>query len=86
MQNIRIAYQLYSAREEAAKDLSGVLKTLRDQGYEGVEFAGFYGRSAEEVKALLKKKALGEQDRREIENLLDFKKRLRSHRSQLQKC
>ena len=40
----------------------------------------------EEVKDLLKKKALGEQDRREIENLLDFKKRLRSHRSQLQKC
>ena len=53
MQNVRIAYQLYSAREEAAKDLSGVLKTLRDQGYEGVEFAGFYGHSAEEVKALL---------------------------------
>lgn len=53
MQNVRIAYQLYSAREEAAKNLSGVLKTLRDQGYEGVEFAGFYGHSAEEVKALL---------------------------------
>ena len=34
----------------------------------------------EEVKALLKKKALGEQDRREIENLLDFKQRLRLHR------
>jgi len=34
----------------------------------------------EEVKALLKKKALGEQDRREIENLLDFKKQLRPHR------
>lgn len=40
----------------------------------------------EEVKALFKKKAVGEQDRREIENLLDFKKRLRLHRSQLQKC
>ena len=34
----------------------------------------------EEVKALLKKKALGEQDKREIENLLDFKQRLRLHR------
>ena len=43
MQNVRIAYQLYSAREEAAKDLSGVLKTLRDQGYDGLipmEFPG----------------------------------------------
>ena len=31
----------------------------------------------EETKALFKKKVAGEQDRREIENLLDFKKRFR---------
>lgn len=58
MHNFMIAYQLYSAREEAAKDLSGVLKTLRAQGYEGVEFAGFYNHSADEVKALLEEHGL----------------------------
>ena len=50
-----IAYQLYSAREEAAKDLDSVLSSLKALGYDGVEFAGFYGHSAEEIKAMLKK-------------------------------
>ncbi len=53
MNKMKIAYQLYSARDEAAADLAGVLKTLRAQGFEGVEFAGFYGHSAEEINALL---------------------------------
>ena len=53
MSKFKIAYQLYSAREEAQKDLSGVLRIIKSQGYEGVEFAGFYGHSAEEVKKML---------------------------------
>ena len=53
MTRAKIGYQLYSAREEAAKDLPLILRTLKAQGYEGVEFAGFYGHSAEEIKALL---------------------------------
>lgn len=53
MNKFKIAYQLYSAREEAKKDLSKVLGDLKSQGYEGVEFAGFYGHSAEEVKEML---------------------------------
>lgn len=48
-----VAYQVYSAREEAQKDLLGVLKSLKEMGYDGVEFAGFYGHTAEEVKAML---------------------------------
>ncbi|MHC1785967.1 MAG: sugar phosphate isomerase/epimerase family protein [Christensenellales bacterium] len=54
----KIAYQLYSARDEASKDLRSILKTLRQQGYEGVEFAGFYGHSAVEIKALLEETGL----------------------------
>jgi sugar phosphate isomerase/epimerase len=50
---VRIAYQVYSARDEAAQDLEKVLKELKALGYEGVEFAGFYGKSAQEVKGLL---------------------------------
>lgn len=53
-----VAYQIYSAREEAQKDLDAVLKSLKEMGYDGVEFAGFYGLSAQETKALLEKHGL----------------------------
>ena len=48
-----IGYQVYSARDDAAKDLLGTLKTIKSLGYDGVEFAGFYGHEAKEVKAML---------------------------------
>ena len=53
MEKRPVAYQIYSAREEAQKDLDAVLGELKAMGYDGVEFAGFYGHSAEEVKAML---------------------------------
>ncbi len=53
MKQLPVGYQLYSAREEAQKDLKGVCRALKAMGYDGVEFAGFYGRSAEEIKAIL---------------------------------
>lgn len=53
-----IAYQLYSAREEAAENLENVLAALQNIGYNGVEFAGFYGRGADEINALLEKYGL----------------------------
>ena len=53
MEHRPIAYQVYSARKEAEKDLLSVLKQLKAMGYDGVEFAGFYGHAAEEVKAML---------------------------------
>lgn len=53
MEHRPIAYQVYSAREEAERDLAGVLKALSSMGYDGVEFAGFYGHSAQEVRAML---------------------------------
>ncbi len=53
-----VAYQLYSAREDAEKDLQGVLKSLKDMDYDGVEFAGFYGYSAQEIKSLLEQYGL----------------------------
>lgn len=55
METRPIAYQLYSARDEAAQDLDAVLTQLSALGYNGVEFAGFYGHSAETVCALLQK-------------------------------
>ena len=48
-----IALQIYSVREDAQADFAGVLKKVKDMGYDGVEFAGLYGYSAKQVKALL---------------------------------
>ncbi len=53
MSKPNIAYQLYSARQEAAKDLRAVLTTVQQQGDDGVEFAGFYGHSVEDIKQML---------------------------------
>ena len=53
MSKALIGYQLYSAREECVKDLEAVLRQLKSMGYDGVEFAGFYGHTAQELKAML---------------------------------
>lgn len=53
MEKRPIAYQVYSAREAAEKDLRAVFAELARLGYDGVEFAGFYGNSAEEIRAML---------------------------------
>lgn len=58
MKKALIGYQVYSAREEASKDLLGTLKQLKALGYDGVEFAGFYGHTAEEVKTMLDESGL----------------------------
>ena len=58
MKKAYIGYKVYSAREVAEKDLLGVLKQLAEMGYDGVEFAGFYGHSAEEIKAMLEETGL----------------------------
>jgi sugar phosphate isomerase/epimerase len=48
-----IALQLYSIREDCARDLPGTLAAVAKMGYEGVEFAGYYERSAKELRKLL---------------------------------
>lgn len=50
---IPIGLQLYSVRKDCEKDLPGVLKAVAQMGYKGVEFAGYYGRSAQELRKLL---------------------------------
>ncbi len=53
MAKIPIALQLYSVRKECEKDLPAVLAAVAKMGYEGVEFAGYYDRSAQELRGLL---------------------------------
>ena len=53
MTKIPIGLQLYSVREEAAKDLPGVLAAVAKMGYAGVEFAGYYGHTPESIRQML---------------------------------
>ena len=48
-----IGLQLYSVRKQCVKDLPAVLDAVAKMGYSGVEFAGYYDRSAEELKTML---------------------------------
>lgn len=48
-----VAIQVYSVRDDAAADMMGTLKKIADMGYDGVEFAGFYGYGAKEIRAKL---------------------------------
>jgi sugar phosphate isomerase/epimerase len=50
---IPLGVQLYSVREECKNDLPGTLKSVSKIGFKGVEFAGYHGRSAKELKQLL---------------------------------
>jgi len=45
--------QLYSVRDAMKTDVRGTLKKIADMGYKFVEFAGFFGHTAEEIKAML---------------------------------
>ena len=48
-----IGLQLYSVREDCARDLPGTLDAVARMGYVAVEFAGYYNRSAQELRKLL---------------------------------
>ena len=50
---IPIAVQLYSVRHDAAADLPAVLARVKEMGYDGVEFAGYYDHSAEALRKML---------------------------------
>ena len=45
--------QLYCVRDVTGTDLEGTLKKVAEIGYRYVEFGGFFGHSAEQVKAML---------------------------------
>src|SRR5207237_9030482 len=52
-EKIPIAVQVYSVREIAQKDTAGVLGQIAKIGYQGVEFAGYYGHSAQDIRKIL---------------------------------
>lgn len=52
-QKIPIGVQLYCVRRELAQEMEATFASLAAMGYEGVEFADYFGRSAKELKSLL---------------------------------
>lgn len=50
---MKVALQLYSLRNLAEDDFFGVIRETAKMGYEGVEFGGYFGKTAEELKSLL---------------------------------
>ena len=47
---MKIGVQVYSVRDVAEKDFIGTMKEIKKMGYDGVELAGAYGLSAEEIR------------------------------------
>ena len=52
MGKMKIGIQMYSLRNEMAEDFPAAFQKVKEMGYDGVELAGLYGRTAEEVKAM----------------------------------
>ena len=50
----QLSVQLWSIKDDVAKDFEGTLKKLADMGFQGVEFAGNFGPYAEDPKGLKK--------------------------------
>lgn len=52
MKKEQLALQLYSIRENMQANFYGTLKKVKEIGYSGVEFAGLYGHTPQEVKEM----------------------------------
>lgn len=50
MKKFKIGLQLYSVRDEMEKDFFGTIEKVKKMGYDGIEFAGLFGRTAAEIK------------------------------------
>ncbi len=55
---MKYGIQMYSLRDAAEKDLGAALAAVAGMGYKAVEFAGFFGHSAQQVKAWLEEYGL----------------------------
>ena len=50
--SLPVAVQIYSVRDDAARDLRATLGAIKQMGYDGVEFAGLYGYAPAEIKQM----------------------------------
>ena len=55
MGKLKLGLQVWSVEPNLIEDMEAALKEIKEMGYDYVEFGNFYGRTAEELSALLKK-------------------------------
>lgn len=53
MSKLPVGVQMFSVRDDAEKDFAGTMKKIKEIGYDGIELAGLYGQSPEEIKAAI---------------------------------
>ncbi|MFR3483293.1 MAG: hypothetical protein ACLTXL_07250 [Clostridia bacterium] len=49
MKTLPVALQVFSVRDDAEKDFKGTMQRVKEMGYDGVELAGLYGHTAEQI-------------------------------------
>ena len=49
-EDLPVALQLYTVRDNVAEDFPGTLLKVKEMGFDGVEFAGLFGHTPEQVK------------------------------------
>src|ERR1700682_6612236 len=54
----RVGLQLYTVRDLMKQDFEGTIAKVAQVGYKEVEFAGYFGKSPQEVRAILEKDGL----------------------------
>ena len=55
MSNLKVGILLYSIRDKMEQNMDEALKNVKAIGYDYVEFAGYFGKTKDEVKEILDK-------------------------------
>src|SRR5258706_7621902 len=53
MNDLQVALELYTVRDETSRDFAGTLRRVAHIGYTGVEFAGYGNLTSQEMSALM---------------------------------
>ena len=85
MKKFNVGLQLYGVRNSMKEDFEGTLKAVSEMGYEYVEFAGYYGKTSDEIKDLLNKYGLKCVSVHQVIDIFDEKSTLWKNRRSLNK-
>ncbi|MCA9418057.1 MAG: sugar phosphate isomerase/epimerase [Candidatus Omnitrophica bacterium] len=88
MARIPVGIQLYTVRDDLAKDYVGTIREVADMGYEGIELAGFGEISSAEMKSLLDDLGIQvagchaplDQLKSDLDRVLDYQEVIGNHR------
>ena len=69
-ENVKVGIQLYTLREFAEKDYVGMLEGVKRLGYDAVEFAGYGGLAAGELKRICTELGLDPVSTKEVKTLI----------------